>query len=72
MSQEMEVMVEPKHKMVLKVDDVPIVCEFPDVFLDDLPGLPQPRVVEFIIELIPGTHPIYSRPYKMSAVRHVS
>jgi hypothetical protein len=41
------------------------VCEFPDVFLDELPGLPPDRDVEFAIELIPGTPPISRRPYRM-------
>nr|GFB55174.1 hypothetical protein [Tanacetum cinerariifolium] len=34
--------------------DVPVICNFPEVFLDDLPGLPPPRQVEFKIKLIPG------------------
>jgi hypothetical protein len=41
------------------------VCEFPDVFLDELPGLPPDRDVEFAIELIPGTPLISRRPYRM-------
>jgi hypothetical protein len=48
-----------------KIADVPVVCEFPDVFPDDLPGLPPDRDVEFKIELLPGTAPISRRPYKM-------
>jgi hypothetical protein len=42
----------------IKVKDIPIVCEYPDVFLDDLPGMPPDRDIEFIIELQPGTAPI--------------
>ena len=38
--------------------DIPIVNEFPDVFLDDLPGMPPEQDVEFIIELLHGTAPI--------------
>ena len=45
--------------------DIPVVCEFPDVFLDELPGLPLDRDVEFKIELVPGTTPISRRPYRM-------
>jgi hypothetical protein len=42
-----------------------VVCESPDVFLDELPGLPPDREVEFAIELILGTPPILRRPYRM-------
>ena len=45
--------------------DIPIVCEFPDVFPDELPGLPPDRDVEFRIELVLGTSPISRRPYRM-------
>jgi hypothetical protein len=41
------------------------VCEFPDVFLEDLPELPLERDVEFVIELKPGTAPISRRSYRM-------
>jgi hypothetical protein len=47
------------------IADVPIVCEFMDVFPNDLPGLPLDHDVEFKIELIPGTAPISRRPYRM-------
>jgi hypothetical protein len=42
-----------------------VVCKFPDVFLDELPGLSSDRDVEFKIELVPGTTPISRRPYRM-------
>jgi hypothetical protein len=45
--------------------DIPVVCEFPDVFPDDLPGLPPDQDMEFKIELLPGTAPISRRPYRM-------
>ena len=45
--------------------DIPVVCEFLDVFLDELPRLPPDRDVEFKIELLPGTTPIPWRPYRM-------
>ena len=45
---------------------IPVVCEFPDVFPEDLPRLPPDRDVEFTIELEPGTIPISRRPYHMS------
>jgi hypothetical protein len=54
------------HAVQAKVlADIPVVSEFPDVFLDDLPGLPSDRDVEFKIELLPGTAPISRRSYRM-------
>ena len=47
------------------VELVPVVCEFLDVFLDELPGLPPDKDVEFRIELLPGTTPISIRLYRM-------
>jgi hypothetical protein len=49
----------------IKVEDIPVVCEYPDVFPDDLPGMPPDRDIEFIIEFQPGTAPISKRPYRM-------
>jgi hypothetical protein len=49
----------------IKLEDIPVVCEYPDVFPDDLPGMPPDREIEFIIELQPGTAPISKRPYRM-------
>ena len=49
-----------------RLEDIPIVKEFPDVFLDDISGLPPDREVEFTIDLIPGTEPISIPPYRMS------
>ena len=48
------------------VKDVPIVCEYPDIFPDDLPGLPPDRQVEFRIDLIPGAAPIAKTPYRLA------
>jgi hypothetical protein len=47
------------------IADIPIVCEFHDVFPNDLLGLPPDRDVEFKIELLPSTAPISRRPYRM-------
>jgi hypothetical protein len=47
------------------IKDIPVVYEFPDVFPDNLPGLPPDHEVEFKIELIPGMAPISRRPYRM-------
>ncbi|KAJ3669525.1 hypothetical protein LUZ60_011475 [Juncus effusus] len=51
-----------------KLKDIPVVCEFPGVFPDELPGLPPDRVVEFAIDLAPGTGPISRAPYRMAPV----
>jgi hypothetical protein len=53
------------HAEGKKLEDIPVVCEYPDVFPDDLPGMPPDRDVEFAIELQPGTAPISRRPYRM-------
>nr|GFC64896.1 hypothetical protein [Tanacetum cinerariifolium] len=50
------------------IHDQPIVSEFPDVFPDELTGIPPVREVEFNIELIPGTEPISKAPYRMAPV----
>jgi hypothetical protein len=47
--------------------DIRIVIEFLDVFLEELPGMPPDREIEFVIELVPGTAPIFKRPYRMDA-----
>jgi hypothetical protein len=49
----------------IKLKDIPIVCEYPNVFPDDLPGMPPDTDIEFIIELQPGTAPISKRSYRM-------
>ena len=42
----------------LEIHDVPVVCDFPDVFPEELPGMPPDRSVEFVIELV-----VWSREY---------
>jgi hypothetical protein len=49
-----------------QIEAIRIVSEFPDVFLEELPGMPPERKVEFAIELIPGTAPIFKRAYRVS------
>jgi hypothetical protein len=46
--------------------EMPVVNEFPDVFPKELPGMPPNRDIEFVIELKPGTTPIYKTPYRMA------
>jgi hypothetical protein len=54
------------HTAAQNLEDIPVACEFPDIFPDDLPGMPPDRDVEFIIELQLGTTPISRQPYKMT------
>jgi len=49
-----------------EIRKIPVVCDFPDVFPEELPGLPPDRDVEFKIDLIPGTAPVSRRPYRMA------
>ncbi|GJY99650.1 hypothetical protein Tco_0517080 [Tanacetum coccineum] len=50
-----------------KLEDIPVVKEFPDVFPEDLPGLPPIRQVEFQIELIPEAAPVARTPYRLAS-----
>ena len=47
----------------IRVEDIPVVREYADVFSDDLPVMPPDQDIEFVIELQPGTAPISKRPY---------
>jgi hypothetical protein len=47
-------------------EEIPVVCEFLDVFLEELMLLPPDRDVEFVIELMPGAGPVAKSPYRMS------
>jgi hypothetical protein len=48
------------------IEDIRVICEYPDIFPDDLPGMPPECDIEFIIDLLSGTAPIAKRPYGMS------
>ena len=54
------------RKEVLKLDDILVVREFPDVFPEDLRGIPIDREIEFSIDLLPRTSPISKAPYRMA------
>ncbi|GJX64342.1 putative reverse transcriptase domain-containing protein [Tanacetum coccineum] len=49
-----------------RLEDVPIVQNFPEVFPEDLPGLPPTRQVEFQIDLVPGAAPVARAPYRLA------
>lgn len=48
------------------LSEINVVCEYPDVFLEDLLGLPPDRAMEFSIDLAPGTASISKAPYHMA------
>jgi hypothetical protein len=59
------------HAKITQLDavqssEVPVVNEFPDVFPEELPGMPPDRDIKFVIELKPGTAPIYRTPFRMT------
>jgi len=55
-----------KDKKSKGVEEIPVVREFPDVFPDEIPGLPPVREIDFTIELAPGTAPLSRAPYRMA------
>ena len=66
---------EPNHQKTVStlgsleaksVEEVPVLCEYPNVFPEELPGMPPDRDVEFVIDLLPSMGPIAKRPYRMS------
>ncbi|XP_075515764.1 uncharacterized protein LOC142550574 [Primulina tabacum] len=57
---------EVQGEVKMRIEDIPIVCEFPDVFPEELPGTVPDRVVEFEINLVPGAAPISKAPYRMA------
>jgi hypothetical protein len=50
---------------VTPLEEIRVVQEYPNVFPEDLPGMPPDRDIEFLIELLPGTPPISRRSYRM-------
>jgi hypothetical protein len=78
---ELEFVVEPvvtakgiaNHAKINQLDasqgsEVPVVNEFHDVFPEELSGMPPDRDIEFVIELKPGTTPIYRTPFRMTTL----
>ncbi|GKD65475.1 hypothetical protein Tco_1307583, partial [Tanacetum coccineum] len=56
-----------KDKSEKRLEDVPVIHDFPEVFPDDLPGLTPPRQVEFKIDLVPGATPVARAPYRLAS-----
>ncbi|GKF81176.1 hypothetical protein Tco_0239778, partial [Tanacetum coccineum] len=49
-----------------RLEDVPVIQDFPEVFHEELPGLPLPRQVKFRIDLILGAAPVARAPYRLA------
>ncbi|KAD2805301.1 hypothetical protein E3N88_38678 [Mikania micrantha] len=49
-----------------RIEDIPVVKDFPEVFPEDISGLPPVRQVEFRIDLIPGATPVAKAPYRLA------
>ena len=52
--------------MGCRIEEIPIVREFMDVFPEKLPGIPLDREIEFTIDLLPNTAPISKASYRMA------
>ncbi|WVZ80719.1 hypothetical protein U9M48_028176 [Paspalum notatum var. saurae] len=68
-----EVLIDPPQAGVNAIDataleNIRVVSEYPDVFPDSLPGMLPERDIEFSIELVPGTAPIYKKAYRIAGV----
>ena len=55
-----------KTKEETNLQNIPVAREFPDVFHEDLPGVPPERQVEFRIDLVPGATPLAKSPYRLA------
>ncbi|KAI3801952.1 hypothetical protein L1987_30071 [Smallanthus sonchifolius] len=54
------------RKKMNELKNVPVVCNFPEVFPEDLPGLPPDQEIEFQIDLLPGAEPVAKAPYQLA------
>ena len=50
------------------ISNIPTVSNFPDVFPEELPGLPPQREIEVVIDVVPGATPASITPYRMAPV----
>jgi hypothetical protein len=53
----------------LKLENVPVMCDYPNVFLEVYLGLPPDWEIEFTIDFVPGTQPIHKAPYRMAPTK---
>ena len=55
-------------KAELSLSNIPTVCDYPEVFLKEFPGLPPQREIEFVIDVVSGAMPVSITPYRMAPV----
>ncbi|GKC76693.1 reverse transcriptase domain-containing protein [Tanacetum coccineum] len=60
-----KMLVTEKEPMKRRLEDVPVLQDFPEAFPDDLPRLPPPQQVKFRIELVQGAAPVARAPYRL-------
>jgi hypothetical protein len=60
--------VAPTKQAKKNLEDILVVCEYPDVFSTDYSRLPPQREVEYGIECVPGTNPVSKAPYRMASL----
>ena len=56
----------------MSMEEIPVVCEYPDVFLEELTELPPDQDMEFVIKLMPRVGSVAKSPYRMSATQNVA
>ena len=58
-----------KDEIEVKIENIPVVKKYPDVFPKDISGLPLDREVEFTIDVLPGTAHISKAPYRIAPAK---
>nr|GEX64150.1 hypothetical protein [Tanacetum cinerariifolium] len=64
---EMLIVESDKGSKEKRMEDVPVICDFLEVFPEEFPGLPPPRQVEFRIDLVSGAEPVARAPYRLAS-----
>ena len=58
-----------ENDMKLKLQDIPVLKEFEDIFPEEVPRLPPKRDIDFTIDLIPRSVPASKSPYRMNIIK---
>ena len=59
-----------ENDIKLKLEDIPILKESKDIFLEEVPGIPSKKDIDFIIDLIPREVPTLKSPYRSSNIKY--